>query len=94
MVVQPEDRHSKTQVTISQVRQEASALLKLGSAFMASGLMMMGVAYFVRIIVLRKVGFEATGLYQSAWTLGGLYVGIILQAHGSGFLSATDGQHS
>ena len=72
-------------VTLSQVRQEASALLKLGSAFMASGLMTMGVAYFVRIIVLRKVGFEATGLYQSAWTLGGLYVGFILQAMGADF---------
>ena len=49
-------------VTLSQVRQEASALLKLGFAFMASGFMMMGVAYVVRIIVLRKVGFEAAGL--------------------------------
>jgi enterobacterial common antigen flippase len=72
-------------VTLSQVRQEASALLKLGSAFMASSLMTMGVAYFVRIIILRKIGFEATGLYQSAWTLGGLYVGFILQAMGADF---------
>jgi antigen flippase len=72
-------------VTLSQVRQEASALLKLGSAFMASGLMTMGVAYFARIVVLRKIGFEATGLYQSAWTLGGLYVGFILQAMGADF---------
>ncbi len=39
----------------------------------------------MRIIVLRKVGFEATGLYQSAWTLGGLYVGFILQAMGADF---------
>jgi antigen flippase len=72
-------------VTLSQVRQEASALLKLGSAFMASGLMTMGVAYAVRIAVLHKLGLEATGLYQSAWTLGGLYVGFILQAMGADF---------
>jgi PST family polysaccharide transporter len=72
-------------VTFAQVRGEAAALLKLGSAFMASGLMTMGVAYATRIIVLRKVGFEATGLYQSAWTLGGLYVGFILQAMGADF---------
>ena len=65
--------------------QEAAALLKLGFAFMSSGLMTMGVAYAVRIFVLRKVGFEATGLYQSAWTLGGLYVGFILQAMGADF---------
>jgi antigen flippase len=64
---------------------ETSALFKLGFAFMSSGLMTMGVAYVVRITVLRKVGFEATGLYQSAWTLGGLYVGFILQAMGADF---------
>jgi len=74
-----------TTVTLSEVRLEASALLKLGSAFMASSLMMMGVAYVVRILILRKIGFEATGLYQSAWTLGGLYVGIILGAMGADF---------
>jgi antigen flippase len=72
-------------VSITEVRQEASALLKLGSAFMASGMMTMGVAYAVRIIILRHVGFEATGLYQSAWTLGGLYVAFILQAMGADF---------
>ena len=72
-------------VTASQVGQEAAALLKLGFAFMASGLLTMGVAYVIRIAVLRKVGFEATGLYQSAWTLGGLYVGFILQAMGADF---------
>jgi enterobacterial common antigen flippase len=72
-------------VTLYEVQKEASALLKLGSAFMASGLLTMGVAYVVRIVILRRIGFEATGLYQSAWTLGGLYVGFILQAMGADF---------
>lgn len=67
------------------LRQEAAALLKLGFAFMSSGLMTMGVAYVVRIALLRTVGVEATGLYQSAWVLGGLYVGFILQAMGADF---------
>jgi antigen flippase len=72
-------------MTASRVGQEAVALLKLGFAFMSSGLMMLGVAYAVRVIVLRKVGYEGTGLYQSAWTLGGLYVGFILQAMAADF---------
>ena len=59
-------------VSGAELRTESAALLKLGFAFMSSGLMTMGVAYVVRITVLRKVGIEATGLYQSAWTLGGL----------------------
>jgi antigen flippase len=75
----------KLSIPTSEVVHEAGGLLKLGFAFMSSGLMTMGVAYVIRITVLRKVGFEATGLYQSAWTLGGLYVGFILQAMGADF---------
>ena len=47
--------------------------------------MTMGVAYLVRIIVLRRFGEDAAGFYQAAWTLGGLYVGFILQAMGADF---------
>jgi PST family polysaccharide transporter len=72
-------------VKFSQVRHEARALLTLGFAFMASSFMTLGIAYAVRIILLRKVGLAATGVYQAAWTLGGLYVGFILQAMGADF---------
>jgi PST family polysaccharide transporter len=80
----------------SDVRVEAMRLLKLGFAFMTSGLLTMGAAYAIRIIILRNVGFEGTGLYQSAWTLGGLYVGFILQAMGADFyprLTASANDH-
>jgi PST family polysaccharide transporter len=73
------------ELTRSQSRQEAVSLLKLGFAFMASGFLVLGAAYAVRIIVVRQVGLEAAGFYQSAWTLGGLYVGFILQAMGADF---------
>lgn len=72
-------------MTASQAWQEATALLKLGLAFMASGLLTAGAAYVIRIIVLRKIGFDGAGLYQSAWALAALYVGIILQAMGADF---------
>lgn len=72
-------------MTMSQVGYESVALLKLGLAFMASGFLTMGAAYAIRMIVLREVDFEAAGLYQSAWALGGLYVGFILQAMGADF---------
>jgi PST family polysaccharide transporter len=78
-------RVPRPHVTAREVKQEAAPLLKLGVAFMASGLMTMGGAYAVRILILRTLGLEATGLYQSAWTLGGLYVGFILQAMGADF---------
>jgi enterobacterial common antigen flippase len=78
-------RIKTSSLAASQVGQDAGALLKLGFAFMTSSLMAMGSAYVVRITVLHKLGFEATGLYQAAWTLGVLYVGFILQAMGADF---------
>lgn len=72
-------------MNLKDVSAEISTLLKLGFVLMASGLMGMGVAYAVRIIVLRKMGEDAAGFYQAAWTLGGLYVGFILQAMGADF---------
>jgi len=72
-------------MTAAEVRCEVAPLLKLGLAFMASDFLVMGAAYVVRIIVVRNIGLEAAGLYSSAWTLGGLYVGYILQAMGADF---------
>lgn len=72
-------------LSAAQLGQEASGLLRLGFAFMASGMLTMGAAYAVRIMLVRRVSFEAAGFYQSAWTLGGLYVGFILQAMGADF---------
>lgn len=72
-------------LTFSQAKQEILPLLSLGFAFMTSGMVTVGVGYAVRTIVLHKVGFEATGMYQAAWTLSGVYVGFILEAMGADF---------
>ncbi len=69
----------------SEVGRDVAGLLKLGAAFMVTSLMTIGSAYVIRIIILRHVGLAGAGLYQSAWTLGGLYVGFILQAMGADF---------
>jgi PST family polysaccharide transporter len=68
-----------------EILQEAGSLLKLGVTFMVSALLMTGAAFLVRAMVLRSSGLEAAGLYQAAWTLGGIYVGIVLQAMGTDF---------
>lgn len=72
-------------LSASQVGHELGALLKLGFAFLASGMFTMGAAYAVRIMIVREVGVRAAGLYQSAWIIGGLYVGFILQSMGADF---------
>ncbi|MGD0745757.1 MAG: oligosaccharide flippase family protein, partial [Verrucomicrobiota bacterium] len=71
--------------SVSQVRNEAEGLLKLGFASMASGMFILGAAYAVRIIIVRKIGVEAAGLYQASWYLGVTYIGLILQAMGADF---------
>jgi PST family polysaccharide transporter len=65
--------------------QEGRALLRLGVAFMATGMTMMGTTYLVRMMLIRQGGLEAAGLYQSAWSVGGVYVGFVLQAMGTDF---------
>jgi len=72
-------------MSVGDFRRDAGQLLSLGIAFMATGFLTMGAAYVIRILVLRRVGVEAAGLYQAAWALGGLYVGFILQAMGADF---------
>lgn len=63
----------------------SASLLKLGVAFMASAMMMMSAAYAVRLFVLDRTGLDGAGYFQAAWTLGGLYVGFVLQAMGTDF---------
>jgi enterobacterial common antigen flippase len=72
-------------ITVYEVWREVASLLKLGFAFMAAGFLVIGAGYAVRIIVVRNFGLEAAGFYSSAWTLGGLYVGYILEAMGADF---------
>lgn len=68
-----------------EAAREAALLFKLGLAFLASGLLMTGATFAVRTFVIRTLGLEAAGIYQAAWTLGGLYVGFVLQALGMDF---------
>ncbi len=84
-------------LSISQFREEFAGLVKLGFVFMISGLLTLGSAYVVRIIVLQHGGVAAAGLYQAAWVLGSLYAGFILQAMGTDFyprLTAIAGDHA
>lgn len=65
--------------------KEAKGLLALGLVFMATGLMTAAVMYLIRILIIRKLGMESVGLYQSAATLSSLYIGVILGAMGMDF---------
>lgn len=76
---------SRAPLSARRAFQEAGALFKLGIVFMASGFLTIGSAYAIRLIVSSAGGLQAAGLYQAAWSLGGLYAGFILQAMGTDF---------
>jgi PST family polysaccharide transporter len=77
----------KVRTTMKDVVGEASELVKLGLIFMVSGLAMQGAMYLSRLIVIRMLddGVAAAGLYHAAWTMGGMYIGFIIQAMGTDF---------
>jgi PST family polysaccharide transporter len=75
----------KPSMTFAQISGEAAELLKLGSALMAGSLMLTGASYATRLFILQKLGLEAAGLYQAAWSLGGVYIGVILGSVGTDF---------
>lgn len=66
----------------AEVLAESKGLLILGLAFMGSGLVSQGTSYLIRIVLLRSLGLEGVGLYQAAFTLSSIYIGVILTAMG------------
>ena len=72
-------------MSFAETRDEAAELLTMGVALMAGSLMLAGSSYVVRLFILRHLGLEAAGLYQAAWSLGSIYVGIILNSVGTDF---------
>ena len=76
---------TRVKLSWKEMREEAAGLLRMGVVFMASGCMSFGVAFLVRAIIVRKMGLDAAGLYQSAWVLGGVYMGYIVAAMGADF---------
>jgi enterobacterial common antigen flippase len=75
---------------------EAKALLRMGVAFMLSGVATLGAAYAVRLLLIQHAGLEQAGLYQAAWGVGTLLVSFVLQSMSTDFyprLVATSRDH-
>jgi PST family polysaccharide transporter len=78
-------------VSLADTLAELKKLVGFGLALMASSLLSGVVAYFSRIIVIHKLGLQATGQFQAAYTLSSYYVGFILSAMGTGLLPKLTG---
>lgn len=62
------------------VRGQWRSMLQLGVPLMAAGLVMLLTQLAARAIVLREFGLEASGLFQAAWAISMIYVGLVLNA--------------
>jgi PST family polysaccharide transporter len=72
-------------MSVRETLRESRALLGMGMAFMVSALLIAGVAYGSRVLILHELGKEAVGLYQATWTLSTLYVSFVLNAMATDF---------
>ena len=62
------------------IRQQWTAMLKLGVPLMSAGLVVLMTQLVVRSIVLRELGLEASGYFQAAWIISMNYVAFLLNA--------------
>jgi PST family polysaccharide transporter len=80
-----EDRGEDRAAHRAALLAEARTLLRGGLALMGSGLLTLGAAWAVRGVLVRHAGLAEAGLFQSAWTLGGLLVGVVVQSMAADF---------
>ncbi|MBE2212923.1 MAG: O-antigen translocase [Opitutaceae bacterium] len=86
-----------TNPPLRTITHEASQMIKLGMAFVASALLSTGVIFALRAFVVRELGMVAAGQLQAATALSMVYVGFILQAMGTDFyprLTAASEDHT
>jgi enterobacterial common antigen flippase len=63
-----------------EVCADVYRLLRLSAAFVVASVATAASAYAVRVLIISKLGIEAAGFYQAAWTVAGVYVGFVLAA--------------
>jgi O-antigen/teichoic acid export membrane protein len=78
-------RPAGTRAPWPAMAKEWSGMVRLGVAFMLSGLVTLLGQLMVRAMVQRELGPEASGQFQAAWAIGMTYLGFVLGAMGTDF---------
>lgn len=84
-------------LTLRETWMQLRSLLKMGTAFMWSGLLTTAVVFATRTMIVKTLGLDANGIYQAAWGISGMFAGFILGAMGTDFfprLTAVASDHS
>jgi PST family polysaccharide transporter len=63
----------------------AGGLVRLGLAFMWSGLAVAVVAYLTRALITQQISLEAVGIFSAAFALSGMFRNFVLGAMGADY---------
>lgn len=72
-------------LTWKKVYKESKPMIKLGFSFMGGALSAVLGSYLIRIIIIRGFGIESVGIYQAAFAISSIYIGVILSAMAKDF---------
>ena len=75
----------KQKITPKQTFQEGKGMLKMGIAMSLNSVLVLGVAYIVRIFIVRIGGTEEVGLYTAGFAIVNGYAGLIFTAMGTDY---------
>lgn len=75
----------KQKITPKQTFQEGKGMLKMGLVLSLNSILALGVAYIVRIFVVRIGGAQEVGLYTAGFAIISSYVGLIFTSLGTDF---------
>ncbi len=73
-------RVEKIRVPLKETFYMGMDMLKLGLFTVVAGFITTATMYLVRIFISQKMNIDAVGIFQAAWTLSTLYIGLVLDA--------------
>ncbi|XZE20397.1 O-antigen translocase [Pirellulaceae bacterium SH449] len=80
----------------SETLCQSRHLVRFGIAMVINGIMITGVAYVTRLMIIQEFNFVGVGIYSAAFSLSGLFVQFVLSAMGADFyprLTAAPNDH-
>lgn len=66
--------------------RRARQMSALGLAFTWTSLLQLAAAWGIRALIVQSAGLTASGMYQAAWSLSGMFASLVLTAMGADFL--------
>lgn len=75
----------KVDITPKQTFQEGKEMLKMGLVMSLNSILVLGVAYIVRVFIGRIGGVEEVGLYTAGFAIVNGYVGLVFTAMGTDY---------